>query len=183
MRIRRGVLGLNPRQVDSELATERAAHAALLEGARRQLSGLAAEELSLTDRLARLRARLAHLQSAVTSMALTEARDQRIAIRAEERFQQEVAALEASHRLHSAELRREEASLRALLLRDEESFRGLAARLRAAIFVDRSGAPPGRTTTPQQTPAADLPTPDQTPVVAAAISLDPDLDPEGPERS
>lgn len=132
-KIRRTLLGLHPHEVDQELAEQQATHAALLDAARRQVSSLASERQSLTESLRRLMGRRSHLEAAVARMTLTAERDQRIAARAEERLQNEIASLENAHRQRMGELRREEASLRALLHRDTERFRTLVARLRSAL--------------------------------------------------
>lgn len=129
----RTLLGLEPRAVEAELAAERLSHRSMLEQGERLLAALVAEERSLTERTARLRARQAHLEEAITTLAPTLERDQRIAARAEERLQNELVLLEGAHRRQLSELRREEAGLRSLLHRDEERFRSLVTRLRATL--------------------------------------------------
>lgn len=150
------LFGLDPRTVEAELAAERTAQRSMLENAHRGIAALLAEERSLTERTTRLRARKAHLDEAVASMALTAEREERIAAHAEERLQHELVALEGAHRRQLSDLRREEASLRALLHRDEERFRALVTRLRAALAVDG----------PAEEPAL-------LPLAQAAIALDP----------
>lgn len=135
-RLPRRLFGLDPRTVEAELAAERAAQRSLLENAHRTNAALLAEERGLKERMARLAARRAHLEATVAIMAVTAEREERIAAHAEERLQHELVALEGAHRRLLSELRREEASLRALLHRDEERFRNLVTRVRAALAID-----------------------------------------------
>jgi chromosome segregation ATPase len=138
-RLRRRLFGLHPATVDAELAAEESDHQATLEGARQLLAHLTAEEQGRADRVARLTARLRHLQTAVSTMAVTQAREERMAIRAEERLNTELAALETAYKTKMGELRREEAALRALLHRDVERFRALVARLRDVVTAHGEG--------------------------------------------
>lgn len=135
-RFPRRLFGLDPRAVEAELAAEQAAQQTILENAHRANAALVAEERSLKERIARLQARKGHLEEAIAAMAVTAEREERIAAHAEERLQHELVALEGAHRRQLSELRREEASLRALLHRDEEHFRALVTRLRGALAVD-----------------------------------------------
>jgi vacuolar-type H+-ATPase subunit I/STV1 len=161
-RFPRRLFGLEPKRVDAELLAEQATHRSMIENARRLIDGLTAEERTLQERIERLRARKAHLDEVITTMTLTAERDQRIAARAEERFQQELQALEGAHRRQLGDLRREEASLRALLHRDVEQFRALVARLRAAVAVDAPG---------------EEPTPAPMPITQVAVALEPTEEP------
>lgn len=138
----RRLFGLDPRAVEAELAAEQSAQRTLLENAHRANAALVAEERSLKERISRLQARKGHLEEAIAAMALTAEREERIAAHAEERLQHELVELEGAHRRQMSELRREEASLRALLHRDEERFRTLVTRLRAALATEAPAAEP-----------------------------------------